>query len=289
LSSRARSGRGTSGAAHVKPAHLREAARAESSKIAASIWIPSAVGLVVSAYLWGLDLFAAPAFCLTRYGCDLVRQSAYGKILGIPVAAYGVVFFAAALGLALTKGAWRERWLIALAGAGAGVSLVLIVVQLAVVRAVCPYCLVAEAAAFALAYAVLRGRPRTAVTGAGLAGLVVVAAMTAVYAWGMAPTRGENSGPSAYAAGLARHLSQTGVVFYGAYWCPHCRDQKLMFGSAASALPYVECDPKGANAQAARCIERGVKVYPTWDFHGQIVEGVLPLDELARRSGYPPP
>ena len=270
-----------------KHAQLRHAARSQGVGIEGGIWIPSTVGLVVSAYLWSLDLFRASAFCLTKYGCDLVRQSAYGKLLGIPVAVYGVIFFAAALGLGLTRAAWRDRWLVVLAAAGAGVSLVLIVLQLAIIRAICPYCLVAEAAAFALAYSALRGRSRMILFRAGLAGLLVVGAMIALYTFAMPPAQGDQSNSSAYAAGLARHLTQTGVVFYGAYWCPHCRDQKMLFGPAAAMLPYVECDPKGSHAQPGRCLERGIRAYPTWDFHGELVEGVLSLDELARRSGYP--
>ena len=70
-------------------------------------WIPSAVGFAISAYLLVLDRFNAAAFCVTRYTCEIVRSSAYGRILGIPVAAVGVVFFAAAFGLSSTRTAWR--------------------------------------------------------------------------------------------------------------------------------------------------------------------------------------
>ena len=34
-------------------------------------------------------------------------------------------------------------------------------------------------------------------------------------------------------AALADHLRESGAVFYGAYWCPHCQAQKQMFGAAA--------------------------------------------------------
>jgi hypothetical protein len=34
---------------------------------------------------------------------------------------------------------------------------------------------------------------------------------------------------SSYEAQLAQHLAETGGVMYGAYWCPHCADQKAMF------------------------------------------------------------
>ncbi len=34
---------------------------------------------------------------------------------------------------------------------------------------------------------------------------------------------------------LAQHLKQTEAKFYGAFWCPHCHDQKQLFGQEAVA------------------------------------------------------
>ena len=247
-------------------------------------WIPAAVGLVISAYLFGLDLFNASAVCFAKSGCDTVRLSPYGNILGAPVSAVGVLFFATTLALCLTRTPWCDGWLQLLAAAGAGAALVFAAVQFAVIRAVCPYCLGAEAAALALAYLVLAGMPPAGRVRAGAAAVLATVSLSMVYTATSARTA-----ESEYATGLARHLTQTGVVFYGAYWCPHCRDQKALFGSAAALLPYVECDPRGANSQAARCLARGIRAYPTWEFGGRLVEGVLTLEELARRSGHPPP
>lgn len=245
-------------------------------------WIPSILGLAVSAYLFGLDLFGGPAVCFVPYGCDAVRSSAYGRIFGVPISAIGVLFFAAALTAYRAGSVWRARPLQFLAAAGAGASLVLVGLQVAVLRTVCPYCLVAELAAFALAYLVFKDVPRASWLGPGLTAGLAVVVLSTIYA--MAPPPPANSD---YAAGLARHLSESGDVFYGAYWCPHCREQKALFGRAAALLPYVECDPGGNHPQAARCRARGISVYPTWDFHGPLVEGVLTLDDLARRSGFP--
>lgn len=247
-------------------------------------WIPTAAGLAVSFYLLGLDLFGASAVCLVPSGCDTVRSSAYGTILGLPVSAIGVVFFATTLALCRTRRPWRDRWLPLLAAAGAGAALVFAVVQLIVIRAVCPYCLVAEAAAFALAYHVLAGIPPADRVRAGATAVLAAVILTTIYA--LTPAHTEDAD---YAAGLARYLTRSGAVFYGAYWCPHCREQKALFGSAAALLPYVECDPRGNHPQVARCLVRGIRAYPTWEFGGQLVEGVLTLGDLARRSSYPPP
>jgi uncharacterized membrane protein len=255
---------------------------AGSSEPVHRAWIPSAVGLGVSAYLLILDLMGAPAYCLAQYGCDIVRTSAFSRILGVPVAAAGVVFFAAALGLCLAPTSMRYRWLVPLAGIGAGGALIFVSLQLAVIHAVCPYCLIADAAAFGFAYLVLKDSPPPDKVRAAWVAALAAVVLSAIYVLTPAPPAGSD-----YATRLARHLSQSGVVMYGAYWCPHCRDQKAMFGPAASLLPYVECDPRGAHAQPDNCRARGIRVYPTWDFHGRLEEGALTLDELAQRSGYP--
>jgi uncharacterized membrane protein len=247
-------------------------------------WIPSAVGFVVSVYLFTLDLLGTRAYCLARFDCDTVRSSVFASILGIPVAAIGVAFFGAALAICLLRAPQRHAWLAALAGIGAGGSTVFILLQAAVLRAACPYCLVADAAALIFAYLVVRTERGSRQIRIGLIAALTAAVIAGVYTLSSPPPQA-----SPYASGLARHLAQSGAVMYGAYWCPHCQEQKAMFGSAARLLPYVECDPGGADSQASRCQARGIRVYPTWEFHGQLVEGVLSLDELAKRSGYPPP
>ena len=70
-------------------------------------------------------------------------------------------------------------------------------------------------------------------------------------------------------AEIAKCLTEKGVKFYGVYWCPHCSDQKKMFGDDLRYITYVECDPRGANADPAACKAAGVQRYPTWGFPGQ--------------------
>merc|ERR1712217_336666 len=53
---------------------------------------------------------------------------------------------------------------------------------------------------------------------------------------------------------LAAHLKAKGAIFYGAYWCPHCRNQREMFGAEALALiPMIECDARGYGFDGIRC------------------------------------
>jgi thiol-disulfide isomerase/thioredoxin len=87
---------------------------------------------------------------------------------------------------------------------------------------------------------------------------------------------------------LAEHLSEEGARFYGASWCPHCQEQKRLFGASASRLPYIECSPAGRNAPQSRLCDRaGVKTYPTWIINGRAIVGeVVSLTQLADATGF---
>jgi hypothetical protein len=79
---------------------------------------------------------------------------------------------------------------------------------------------------------------------------------------------GGPAAPGKYAE-VAQCLTQKGVIMYGAYWCPHCQNQKKAFGSDQQFIKYQECDPKGAGGDRKACLEAGVTSYPTWGFPGQ--------------------
>lgn len=84
---------------------------------------------------------------------------------------------------------------------------------------------------------------------------------------------------------LAQCLKDSGAIFYGAFWCPHCKKQKQDFGAAAPALPYVECSTADGNDQAPICKAKGIKSYPTWKFSdGSELTGEQSLEILAQKT-----
>jgi len=89
---------------------------------------------------------------------------------------------------------------------------------------------------------------------------------------------------------LASCLAENEVRFYGTYWCTHCESQKRIFGSAADALPYVECSAPDGRGQTEACAVAGITSYPTWVFpSGDRETGELTPADLAARSGCPAP
>jgi len=98
-------------------------------------------------------------------------------------------------------------------------------------------------------------------------------------------TTGENTDP-AYIEKLAKFLTAKGMIMYGAYWCPHCKAQKELFGDAFKYVDYVECDPQGPNANPDECTAQGVDGYPTWIYQGTKYSGQKALSELAQIVGF---
>ena len=102
------------------------------------------------------------------------------------------------------------------------------------------------------------------------------------------PSLGEALAPSSpEQKALSNHLRAKGAIFYGAWWCPACFQQKNLFGKeAGNTLPYVECDK--TDPGRARCQAAQIRAYPTWDQPGkERREGVQTLQELKSWSGFP--
>jgi hypothetical protein len=91
---------------------------------------------------------------------------------------------------------------------------------------------------------------------------------------------------------FARCLSDRHLLMYGAYWCPHCAEQKEKFGASFRYAPYVECGiPGNLRGEQQACKDAGIKRFPTWQFPpvGERIERILSLEELSDRSGCPLP
>lgn len=111
------------------------------------------LGLADSAYLTYLkvQLYSQGLSCGFG-GCDVVNQSPYAEIAGIPVALLGFIFYAVVLALSLfwydAQGEWDRRlgWgLLALAGFGVFFSAYLTAIEIFILHTICPFCLASAA------------------------------------------------------------------------------------------------------------------------------------------------
>jgi hypothetical protein len=92
----------------------------------------------------------------------------------------------------------------------------------------------------------------------------------------------KNAIPEGKYTEFAQCLTDKGAKFYGAFWCPHCADQKALFGDAIEKVSYVECSTPDRQNQTQVCIDEGIKSYPTWKFtDGSSHTGLASLEKLS--------
>jgi len=66
---------------------------------------------------------------------------------------------------------------------------------------------------------------------------------------------------------FAKCVSAKGARMYGAWWCPHCADQKESFGLAFQYVTYTECGIEGqTHSVNEQCKNAGISNFPTWQF-----------------------
>ena len=84
---------------------------------------------------------------------------------------------------------------------------------------------------------------------------------------------------------FAQCLTDEGATFYGAFWCPHCLEQKRLFGNSDKKLPYVECSNPD-RTQNQTCKDADITSYPTWEFaDGTRITGAQSFQTLADATG----
>ena len=291
------------------------------------------LGAINTAYITITKLSKTVAACPTS-GCERVLDSAYATVFGLPLSVFGLVAYVGMAVLALAPlaiNAEQNRkqrtnlegltWKLLFIGATAmtvfsGYLMYVMVSQFVSkygAGGICYYCIASAIFALSMFVVILIGRDWEDIGQLVMTGIItlMVTLITTLLIYANLPSTaqpsasGGNTGPaivntsSPAEVELAKHLKQTGAKMYGAYWCPHCHDQKELFGKEAAAIyPYVECAPDGVNPKTAVCQEIAPKIekqtgrsfgFPTWEVNGQYLTGTQQLTDLATKSGYQGP
>jgi uncharacterized membrane protein/glutaredoxin len=281
------------------------------------------LGALNTGYITATKLFGGETACPTS-GCEQVLSSAYATVFGLPLALFGLLAYLAIAAFALVPLAIPEKerqqrsnlenwtWLLLFAGSTAMLvfSSYLMYIMFSQfvsaygVKGLCYYCLASAIFALTLFLLTLFGRewedPGQLLFTGIIVGMVTIVGTLGIYANVGGPSSDGNvagqAGPAITTTSgqseiqLARHLTSVGASIYTAYWCPHCHDQKQLFGQQATALlKVVECAPDGQNSQTALCQEQGIQGFPTWKMDGKMTSGTQTLQQLADMSGYQGP
>ena len=110
----------------------------------------SALGAAIATYLTVVKLSHAPLVCGTG-GCEIVQNSHYSKVGGIPISAFGLAAYVALLASTLSASETSRLAGAALGLASAAVAAYLIYLQLGVIDAVCVWCTASDSTMLVLA------------------------------------------------------------------------------------------------------------------------------------------
>lgn len=115
--------------------------------------VTALIGLIDSAYLIWIKIANDKVYCLPGLGdCWTVNTSQYSQVLGIPVSVFGVIGFIIILSIALLGhhnhfiNNNREILLFGITLAGFLYSLYLTYLELFVINAICPFCVLSAIA-----------------------------------------------------------------------------------------------------------------------------------------------
>lgn len=129
-----------------RPISIAAPSQAQSERV--RWWLPIAtlatVGLFDAAYLTYKHYEGGLVGCSATAGCDDVLNSPFATIGDVPVALFGVCYYALVIGLAVAVGSGSAKskgLLKSLSIAGMAASSYFVYLQVAVINAICEYCM----------------------------------------------------------------------------------------------------------------------------------------------------
>ncbi len=280
------------------------------------------LGAIDTGYLTWEKLSNGATTCGTE-ACNIVLSSPFANVGDFPLSGLGLLSYLAVAIMAFApslinpqtnKSAYQQvnnwTWLgLFIAGTGMAIFSSYLMYLLAFeIKAACPFCIASAIFSWSIFVLTLFGREwedigQTLFTGiavaliAGVVSLVLyntakgvaidtlkpITAPEPGIGWQIKSTSGNAE------IQLAEYLTKQNAKMYGAYWCPHCYEQKQLFGKQAwEKVNYIECaaDAKKYKPQPEVCKNAGIKGFPTWEINGKLDPGMKKLSKLAELSGY---
>ena len=285
------------------------------------IAVLSTIGLVDTTSItlknWGL--FKSLSCPGIKNGCETVLNSPWGTLfensqVNIPLSLAGVVTYASVLVISiflslniispkekLNKLLW---WLVFLISCASSVfSFLLLNIMFFKIKAYCFFCILSailSISIFILSMIGAKFESREPMFYRGFIVALTVLIGGLIWSNNVDPSNAidisnnnENVSPAITTSSslqkvkFAKFLTDNKIKMYSAYWCPHCHDQKQLFGKkAVKELTVVECAQDGKDNQYKICQEKQIEGFPSWEINDQIYTGVKDLNDLAIITGY---
>lgn len=256
------------------------------------ILILALLGVALSSYLtFNYYSDSGVNFCITGSDCDIVKESKYSNISGIPVSLIGLFGYLAIIATTLLPLTKRKRWnmLFLLSIIGTAFSIYLTYLEIFEIKAICSYCILSLFIITLIFITIFLKKEAISTKSSALSLLIiglVISAITIFSSYTAQSNAVTTIKSNEYQTSLAKHLGNIGAVMYGSYQCPHCLTQKQIFGEAFKNVRYVECSSRGVKANPSLCFAKGIRRFPTWEIKGKYYIGQYSLDKLSEISGF---
>lgn len=236
------------------------------------ILLISILGLLFTGYMTYLHYTSGVGFCLTGGNeCAEIVQGIYSELLGIPVSLIGfLLFFSLGFLSFMSKEESVDKkifWFSLVGVFGAGYFNYIMLFKLG---SLCPWCELSHLS-YLIIFFLSSANLKKFLT------YTIIVLLLGIFVSWIANASGQHDE-------LAKCLTAKNVTFYGAFWCPHCNDQKALLGRSMQYINYVECSLPNKD-QNAYCDKQGIEYYPTWDINGEKISEVFTPEELAVKSG----
>ncbi len=259
------------------------------------------IGIITSGYLLKshLDTSAAGSFCdiTEAASCSIVNSSSFSKLLGVPVAALGILWFVFFMVLMARQCSMHKNktvqekvnnvkalFLWNLLGL---ISVIYLIIGEIIIRAICPLCTIVHIIILlALVYSFIEYKKLTTKDKKYSLTFfkqyktllfIFVILTIATFVFFNLPEKETQDYTE-----LTQCVTDNGVSMYGSFRCAICTKTRAMLGDAFENINEIECHPQGENAQTELCLSKGIEATPTWILEPNGPNG----EELKRHVGF---
>ena len=225
--------------------------------------------------------------------CSIVNSSIFSELFNVPVALFGALWFVVLAVITFQSFKKKHYLAYSLVWNIVGILFVFYLVWAETfLGALCPYCTVVHIIiTLTLILSIILFMAEKAALSFKLLSLgrsfilaIVVIYLLAVLLFNI-PWSGKNNYDLE-----AQCITEKGVNMYGSFRCGVCAKTRAMFGDSFQYINEIECHPQGENSQTELCLQKGIKLTPTWILEPMGVEqkrqeGFRSVDELKVFAG----
>ena len=251
----------------------------------------AAAGVGIMVYLTYVSFTQNQSFCdiSKEVSCDIVVNSLYSKVFGVPVSVLGLFYFVTVLFLdLLSKKEKAIKTIFLLTLLSIFPSLYLTFTEIFFIKSICLLCETSKVlmgGILAVSFATMKFSGEKNIFRLSAPVIIAGIAVAGIMYFSQTGVVSKKD----YSE-LVQCLNEKGVVYYKSVRCSTCRRQEALLGSSYARLNSVECHPEGENPNPELCLAKKISKTPTFlvgqeGLELKRAEGLQQIKDLASFAG----